>query len=265
MSTIRRLVFLVAILLAFLFLLSAAMNLGAKIQIGATELGFTSPSSSIAVFEVSIGVVLLAAAVVSNLYLFGGAFLFATVGIAEGLLSADVQGLARSIHETMLPFAVAGWILIALEANRVNRTERRQASGEKKREIIVALQFFVGGLVTLGGAAYAAGGSYPLGTALGLVHHSVGLTGLFGGYAFLGRTPWSRRFLIWTNVATIVYSAFSESLAQIYALLPPGITDSLVGTIIAILVGAVILYLLQYPIGHGERMSAATSKVGSSA
>lgn len=265
MSTIRRLILLVAILLAFLFLISAAMNLGAEVQIGATELGFTSPSASIAVFEVSIGIVLLAAAVVSNLYLYGGAFLFTTVGIAEGLLSADVQGLARTIHETMVPFALAGWILIALEANRVSRTERRQPSGERKREIIVALQFFVGGLVTLGGAAYATGGTYPLGTALGLVHLSVGLTGLFAGYAILRRAPWSRRFLIWTNVVTIVYSAFSESLAQIYALLPPGITDSLVGTIIAILVGVVIIYLLRYPVGHGEGILAATSKVGSTA
>lgn len=239
------------------------MNLGARVQIGTTELAFTSPSLSIAVFEVSIGVALLAAVVVSNLYLYGGAFLFTTIGITEGLLSTDVQGLARTIHETMVPFAVAGWILIALEANRVNRTERRQASVERKREIIVALQFFVGGLVTLGGAAYAAGGTYPLGTAVGLVHLSVGLSGLFAGYAFLRRTPWSRKFLIWANVATIFYSAFSESLAQIYALLPPGITDSLVGTIVAILVGGVIIYLLQYPVGHGEMMPAATSKVGS--
>ena len=44
---------------------------------------------------------------------------------------------------------------------------------------------------------------------------------------------------------TIVYSAFAESLAEIYAYLPRGINDALIGTIIAIIVSAVIIYILR--------------------
>jgi ABC-type glycerol-3-phosphate transport system permease component len=113
------------------------------------------------------------------------------------------------------------------------------------RKLTAVLQFFVGGLVTLGGAAYARDGVYPLGTALGVIHLSVGLSGLVGGYAFLTRKVWSRRFLIAINVLTILYSGFSESLAQVYSLLPSGVNDSLVGTVIAIVVSAVIIFTLR--------------------
>lgn len=242
---LRRTLLLVTVALAFLFLISSAMNLGAKIPVGFAELSFASPSPSIAEFEIAIGLVLVAAAAVSSLYLYGGAYLLAVVGIAEGLLSPDVQGLARSLHEVMVPFAVLGWILIAVEAERVYRESERRDHSQRRREILTVMQFFVGGLVTLGGAAYAGGGTYPVGTALGLVHLAVGLTGLFAGFAYLRRRAWSPTFLIWINGATIVYSIFSESLAQIYAFLPPGINDSLIGTIIAVVVSAAIIYLLR--------------------
>jgi uncharacterized membrane protein YccC len=72
----------------------------------------------------------------------------------------------------------------------------------------------------------------------------VGLIGLFSGYAFLKRKAWSPSFLIAINIVTIVYSAFSESVAEIYALMPPGVGDALIGTILAIIVSATIIYLL---------------------
>ena len=96
----------------------------------------------------------------------------------------------------------------------------------------------------MGGAAYARSGTYPFGTAMGLVHLAVGLTGLFAGYSFLRRKHWSQNFLIGINYLTIGYSAFSETIAEIYALLPPGINDALIGTIIAIIVSATIIYIL---------------------
>src|SRR5579872_6092681 len=98
-SIVRQLIRFMSLILVALFLISAAMNLGAKIPLGFTQLSFSSPSMSIAEFEVAIAVVLLAAAMLSSLYVYGGAYLFALVGIAEGLLSTGVQGLARNIHE----------------------------------------------------------------------------------------------------------------------------------------------------------------------
>jgi hypothetical protein len=234
------------VLLGALFLLSATMNLGFKIPIGSLTLSFSLPSTSIAGFEIIIAILLLASAAFSNLYVYGGAYILATVGIAEGLLSLDVQGLAREIHETMIPFLVVGWILFFIQAQASYKaSKRRQTSTEKNRQIIAILQFFVGGLVTLGGAAFATGGTYPIGTALGSVHLVVGFLGLLGGFVLMTRKPWSRNFLVIVNFLTIAYSAFAESLAEIYAYLPRGINDALVGTIIAIIVSGVILYMIR--------------------
>jgi len=239
-SSTRQAVRAATIALSALFLLSCALNFGAKIP----PLTFSSPSASIAEFEVVIGLALLAAAVVSKLYPYAGAYLFASVGIAEGLLNPGVQGLARSLHETMVPLAIVGLVLLALETRSVHLSRAREAPSGERRELLTALQFFVGGLVTLGGVGYAKSATYPVGTALGVIHLVVGLTGLFAGYAFFKREPHSRRLLVAINLVTIIYSAFSESAAEIYALMPPGIGDALIGTIIAIVVSASIIYLL---------------------
>ncbi len=235
---------LVTLLLAALFLISAFLNLGIRIPLGFADLSFSSPSAPIAEFEVLIGAFLLASSLLSQLYVCGGALLLTTVGTTEGMLSPDVQGLARSLHESMIPFVVAGYVLVALEASSAYRTRGRKDAGRTSLELVAALQFFVGGLVTLGGAAFARGGTYPVGTALGLVHLAVGLAALLGGYAVLRRKPWSKKFLVAINVVTIAYSALAESLAEIYAYLPPGINDALIGTIVAILVSGAIIYLL---------------------
>ncbi len=240
----RKLIFLVTVLLAALFLVSAAFNLGARLGVGPVELSFQQPSASIATFEIAIGVTLLAAAAISRLYLYAGAYLFALVGVSSGLASPEVQGLARNFHEAMVPFMIVGYLLMALEARATYRSTRNEGTQKTRRELLVALQFFVGGLVTLGGAAFATFGTYPLGTVLGLVHLLVGLTGLLAGFAMLRKGPWPRTFLIAINGMTICYSALSETLAQIYALLPPGITDSLIGTVVAILASSAIIYLL---------------------
>lgn len=240
----RKLIFLVTVLLAAPFLVSAAFNLGARLGVGPLELSFQQPSASIATFEIAIGVTLLAAAAISWLYLYAGAYLFALVGVSSGLASPEVQGLARNFHEAMVPFMIVGYLLMALEARATYRSTRNQGTQKTRRELLVALQFFVGGLVTLGGAAFATFGTYPLGTVLGLVHLLVGLMGLLAGFAMLRKGPWPRTFLVAISGVTICYSAFSETLAQIYALLPPGITDSLIGTIVAILTSSAIIYLL---------------------
>jgi hypothetical protein len=154
------------------------------------------------------------------------------------------QGLARNLHEVMLPLAIGGRILLALEAGSTYDSRAYRGTGKTNGEIITVLQFFVAGLVVVGGVAFASAGTYPLGTALGLIHLAVGLTDLFAGYAFLRRNACSQRFLIAMNSLTITYSAFSESTAPIDSLLPPGVNDSLIGTVVAIIVSGTIIYLL---------------------
>lgn len=188
--------------------------------------------------------VFFVASLVSNLYAYAGATILGVVGIAEGLLDPDVQGNARVLHEVMVPFALAALALLVFAVGRGYRAGDGRGSARVRGELVVALQFFVGGLVTLGGAAFARSGTYPVGTALGLVHLAIGLTGLFAGYAALKRKAWSRRFLISINALTIFYSAFAETLAEVYDYLPPGVTDALIGTIIAIIASFVIIYLL---------------------
>jgi len=143
----------------------------------------------------------------------------------------------------MIPFAIGGWILLALETRSAYKS-RAKAVGQTNTELVAALQFFDGALVTLGGLGYASSATYPVGTALGVVHLLVGLTGLFAGYAFLKRKPYSRRLVLAISCVTIAYSAFSESVAEVYALMTPGIGDALIGTIIAIVVSIAIIYLL---------------------
>jgi hypothetical protein len=188
--------------------------------------------------------------VLSNLYVYGGAYPFSVAEIIEGFLSSQVQGLARDMHEVMIPFAIFGWVFLIVEAKNEAKTTTTKRKGldttmpsDRIHSIITTLQFFVGGLVTLGGAAFALSGTYPIGTLLGSIHLAVGLTGVFAGYAFLKRKTWSRRFLILVNSLTIGYSAFAETLAEIYAYLPRGINDALIGTIITIIVSAAIVYM----------------------
>jgi hypothetical protein len=233
-------------ILALLFLLSSIMNLGYKIPLGFATLSFSPPSYSVATFEAVIGSFLLISAILSNLYVYSGTLLLAAIGIIEGLLSSNVQGLARYIHETMVPFEIVGWAFLIFEARSSYKVKKKDSysTNERNHKIITVLQFFVSGLVTLGGVAFATGGTYPIGTLLGSIHLAIGLIGLYAGYLFLKRKAWSTKFLIVINGLTIAYSGFAESLAEIYAYLPRGINDALIGTVIAIAVSAVIIYVI---------------------
>jgi hypothetical protein len=232
-------------ILAVLFLISATLNLGLKIPVGAAVMSFVSPSPTIAAFEILIGILLVAGAGLPNMYLYGGAYTLAIVGISEGLLSSDVQGFARELHEFMVPFAALGLIAFASEARATYREKKYQTTDQRKRDVVLTLQFFVGALVTLGGAAFAEGGTYPIGTTFGLVHLGVGIAGLYGGYAFLKRKGWSLKFLVAINGVIIVYSLLAETFAQVYGFLEPGINDALVGTVIAIIVSGIIVCLVR--------------------
>src|SRR5271170_5404715 len=95
----RLMIRLMAVLTAAPFLLSAVLNFGARIPLGFAELSFSAPLTSTGEIEIVIGLALILSAAFSRLYGYGGAYLLALVGIVSGLLSSDVQGPARSLHE----------------------------------------------------------------------------------------------------------------------------------------------------------------------
>lgn len=97
----------------------------------------------------------------------------------------------------------------------------------------------------MGGTLFAALAVNSFGTHLGLIHLSIGLTGLVGGFLALVRRPLPRTFLIGINMLTVAYSALSESIVQIQSLLPSVSSfGSLIGTIIAIIMSVSIISLL---------------------
>ena len=161
---IRWTIRLVTMMTAAVFFLSAILNFGAKIPVGFAVLGFSMPLTSTGTIETVIGLVLLAGAAVSRPYVYGCAYVLALVGITFGLLSAQVQGLARDLHYVMVPLAIGGCTLLAAEARNTYRSRAYRTVGKLGRGVIVALQFFVGGLVVVGGVEFARNGTYPLGT-----------------------------------------------------------------------------------------------------
>jgi hypothetical protein len=115
------------------------------------------------------------------------------------------------------------------------------------RIVVTVLQFMVGGLVTLGGGAFTAFALNDFGKALGTIHLSLGLIGLGAGFIVLFRAQnFPRTFILAINTITIAYSTFSESMVEIQSLLPSSAArDSLIGTLIAIVMSATIIYLLR--------------------
>jgi hypothetical protein len=115
----------------------------------------------------------------------------------------------------------------------------------ERRSAIIVLQFLVGGLVTMGGTLFATLSVNSFGTSLGLIHLSIGVTGILSGVAFLQAKPWSRSLLLAINAVTIAYSSFSESIVEIQSLLPSFASiGSLIGTLIAIIMSFAVIALL---------------------
>jgi hypothetical protein len=114
------------------------------------------------------------------------------------------------------------------------------------RRAVVVLQFLVGGVMTFGGYAFAFFAVNSFGEQLGWIHFVVGLVGLLAGFLTLtARMSQLRGFLIAINIVTIVYSLFSETLAETESLLGgPDLVASLIGTLIAVVMSGAIIYLL---------------------
>ena len=91
---------------AVVFLTAALLNLGAKIPLGFTELGFPVPIWQAGIGEAVIGLALLAAAVTGRATIGWVALWMSVVGIVFGLSSSKVQGPARDVHVLLVPLAV---------------------------------------------------------------------------------------------------------------------------------------------------------------
>lgn len=230
--------------LAAIYILSALLNMGLNIALGPANLAFSLPSTQIAGFEMVIATLLVAASVYPNEYVVGASYVLATVGIVEGLLSPEVQGSARNLHEIMIPVDLLGMSIYAVCAAKLLHRPKVSGSGSRRIAFMKVLQLFLGVLVAFGGFAFTVNGTFPVGTILGAAHLAIGLLDLLGAYFLLTSGLDKKNFLIFSDALTVIYSAISEWLAQAYGYLPGGITDAFVGTIMAIVAGCILLYLV---------------------
>ena len=97
----------------FVFLAAALMNFGIRVPLGDATVAFESPIWQAGVGEAVIGAVLVWAALAMRARRLWAAYLLSVLGIAFGLLSARVVGVAREIHVVLVPLAVIGIALLA--------------------------------------------------------------------------------------------------------------------------------------------------------
>jgi hypothetical protein len=131
----------------------------------------------------------------------------------------------------------------------VNRTILNQGQlgtrSAENRAAIITLQLLNGGLVTLGGFAFFVFALNSLGNALGLVHFSVGVVGLLAGVLALIRSEIPSNLLLAVNGIVIAYSSLAEVFVEVDSLLPPSAaSDSLIGTVAALIMGGLVIYLI---------------------
>ncbi len=123
--------------------------------------------------------------------------------------------------------------------------EDRQYVVMSRRQLVLVLQILVGSLVTFGGTAYVVFALNSRGTAFGLGHLSVGVVGLFLGIFAASRKRLPRDALLGINLVTIAYSVVSDGAAGVLTLLPTGaFHDSVIGTVVAVIMSSAIVYLL---------------------
>jgi hypothetical protein len=105
------------------FLLAAALNFGLQVPFGDARLYFADPIWQAGIGEAVIGLMLLAAGITGRRSIIWVAFWLSILGIAFGLASARVQGLAREIHVVLVPLSlVILGLLLWLRPQRVRRT-----------------------------------------------------------------------------------------------------------------------------------------------
>ena len=111
--------------------------------------------------------------------------------------------------------------------------------------LLAVLELIVGGIVVLGGAALVYFSTDSTGTSLGIVHAILGLMALPAGYLLLTGNARARTLTLGVDAAIIAFSTASEIILSTASSLPSGpFADSVIGTGVAVLIAALIVYQL---------------------
>jgi len=114
----------------------------------------------------------------------------------------------------------------------------------RRRALLLAvLEFIVGGIVLLGGAALVYFSIDASGKTLGIVHVFLGLMAFPAGYLLLMGKARARVLTLGVDVAIIAFSTVSEVILSTTGSLASGpFTDSIIGTTVAVLIAVAIAY-----------------------
>ncbi|HEV2120835.1 MAG TPA: hypothetical protein VGS11_12135 [Candidatus Bathyarchaeia archaeon] len=109
-------------------------------------------------------------------------------------------------------------------------------------KVIIILELMVGLIVFLGGAALT---FLATDKVLGIIHVVLGLFAFPVAYGLWKRDSWAWIAALFLNLASILYSTFSEIIVVNGTLLPPGaLQGSIGGTIAAVIMSITIIVLL---------------------
>ena len=114
--------------------------------------------------------------------------------------------------------------------------------------ILGVLELIDGGIVVLGGAALVYFSNDATGMSLGVVHAILGLSAFPVAFLLLTGKVGARTLALGVDAVIIVFSSVSEIILSTTGSLSSGpFFDSVVGTAVAVLIAAVIVYLLMDP------------------
>jgi len=119
------------------------------------------------------------------------------------------------------------------------------ASLSPKASLLAVFEFVVGGIVVLGAAALVYFSTDATGVSLGIVHAILGLMAFPAAYLLLTGKARARILTLGVDAAIITFSTISEILLSTTGSLPSGpFADSVIGTTVAVLIAATIVYQL---------------------
>jgi len=122
---------------------------------------------------------------------------------------------------------------------------RRHRRIDQRWALLAVLEFVVGGIVMLGGAALVYFSIDATGISLGISHAILGLLAFPAGYLLLSGNARARTLTLGVDAVIIAFSIASEIILSTTSSLPSGpFADSVIGTAVAVLITALIVYEL---------------------
>ncbi|HYY91080.1 MAG TPA: hypothetical protein VE955_03755 [Candidatus Dormibacteraeota bacterium] len=119
------------------------------------------------------------------------------------------------------------------------------ANTSSRTLVLVILELIVGGIVVLGGAALVYFSVDATSKALGIIHATLGLIGFSAGFLLWVKSSKAWTVVISANALIIAFSTASEVILSVSNSLPSGqFVDSIIGTIAAVLIAAIVIVML---------------------